>query len=77
MDATGAPRSDAERRELVHRSTRGARQCGLVRRDKSGLWSARRCRRSDQGTKCALLVVGFTHLCARDAGALGFPSDPS
>lgn len=37
MEAAGAPRSDAERRELVRRSTRGAGQRGLVRRDKSGL----------------------------------------
>lgn len=77
MEAAGAPRSDAERRELVRRSTRGAGQRGLARRDKSGLLLARRCRRAGRGTKRAPLVAGFMHLRARDAGALGFPSDPS
>ena len=36
MEAAGAPRLDAERRELVRRSTRGAGQRGLPRRDKCG-----------------------------------------
>ncbi len=39
MEAAGVPRLDAERRELVRRSTRGAGQCGLARRDKSRLLS--------------------------------------
>ena len=39
MEAAGAPRSYAERRELVRRSMRGAGQRGLPRRDKSGLLS--------------------------------------
>ena len=30
MEVAGAPRSDAERRELVRRSTRGAGQRGLA-----------------------------------------------
>lgn len=53
MEAAGAPRSDAERRELVRRSTRGAGQRGLARREKSGLSLARRCRRAGRGTKRA------------------------
>ncbi len=41
MEAAGVPRLDAERRELVRRSTRGAGQRGLARRDKSRLlWVA-------------------------------------
>ena len=39
MEAAGAPRLDAERRKLVRRSTRGAGQRGLPRRDKSRLLS--------------------------------------
>ncbi|KAI5076735.1 hypothetical protein GOP47_0008800 [Adiantum capillus-veneris] len=77
MEATGAPQSDAERRELVCRSTRGADQRGLVPMEKSGLSSARRCGRTDRGTKRVPLVAGFMHLRAQDASALGFPSDPS
>ena len=53
MEVAGAPRSDAERRELVRRSTRGAGQRGLARRDKSELLLARRCRRAGRGTKHA------------------------
>ncbi len=77
MEAAGASRLDAERRELVRRSTRDAGQRGLPRRDKSRpSWSA--------------YAVGVAEersarpngrpsgdLRARDAGDLSFPSDPS
>jgi hypothetical protein len=69
MEAAGAPRSDAERRKLVRRSTRGAGQRGLARRDKSGLLLARRCRRAGRGTKRAPLVAGFC-TCALETLAL-------
>ena len=36
MEAAGAPRLDVERLALVRRSTRGAGQRGLPRRDKCG-----------------------------------------
>ncbi len=39
MEAAGAPRLDAERCKLVRRSTRGAGQRGLSRRDNSRLLS--------------------------------------
>ena len=39
MEAAGAPRLDVERLRLVRRSTRGAGQCGLPRRDNSRLLS--------------------------------------
>ena len=53
MEAAGAPRLDAERRELVRRSTRGAGQRGLARRDKSKPYVARLCRRGGRGAKRA------------------------
>ena len=64
MEAAGAPRSDAERRELVRRSTRGAGQRGLARRDKSELLLARRCRRAGRGTKHAPLGGLYAPACS-------------
>ena len=69
MEAAGAPRLDAERRELVRRSTRGAGQRGPSRRDKSRLccrpmplwWprdEARATRGGPQGT-CALGTLAY------------------
>ncbi len=79
MEAAGAPRLDAERRELVRRSTRGAGQRGLARRDKSGLYAVRLCRRGGRGTKRAPWGGSspWGDLRGRDAGALSFPSGPS
>lgn len=66
MEAAGAPRSDAERRELVRRSTRGAGQRGLAWLDKSGPpMRSRRPRR----TKRAPLVAGLC-TCALETLAL-------
>ena len=78
MEAAGAPRLDAERRELVRRSTRGAGQRGPSRRDKSGLccppmplrWPRDEARASSMRRASG-------HLRARDAGVLSSPSDPS
>jgi hypothetical protein len=77
MEAAGAPRLDAERRELVRRSTRGAGQRGLGRRDKSGLMSSAYAVGPAEERSARLRAAPSGDLRARDAGALSFPSGPS
>ncbi|CAM6097178.1 unnamed protein product [Calypogeia fissa] len=61
MEAAGAPRLDAERRKLVRRSTRGAGQRGLPRRDNSMLC-------------CLPMPSGWPR---NEARAFGRPSGPA
>ena len=77
MEAAGAPRLDAERRELVRRSTRGAGQRGPSRRDKSRLCCRPMPLRRPRDEARAALRRASGHLRARDAGVLSSPSDPS
>lgn len=72
MEAAGAPRLDAERRELVRRSTRGAGQRGQAWRDKSGVAMTPPMPRRLSGTASARhMWRAFGHLRARDAGDFG------
>ncbi|KAL2619804.1 hypothetical protein R1flu_000016 [Riccia fluitans] len=85
MEASCAPRSDAERlRKLVRRSTRGAGRRGLPRRDKSRpSWPAYAVGEAEDTFfwwKRAPPSGGGPlrgRLRARDVGAVGFSSDPS
>ena len=77
MEAAGAPRLDAERRELVRRSTRGAGQRGLPGRDNSGLLSPAYAVRVAEERSARLRAAPQGDLRARDAGVLSCPSGPS
>jgi hypothetical protein len=77
MEAAGAPRLDVERLALVRRSTRGAGQRGLPRRDKCGeSFSAHAVAVAEErSARCKRRGLG--QLRARDAGVLSSSSDPS
>lgn len=72
MEAGDAPRSDAERREPVRRSVRGACQRGLSRRHKRDSLVALIFRRGGRGAKRAPLRRALGHLRARGAGQRAF-----
>ncbi len=77
MEAAGAARLDAERRELVRRSTRGAGQRGLARRDKSRPSRPAYAVGAAEERSARLRAALSGDLRARDAGALSLSSDPS
>jgi hypothetical protein len=77
MEAAGAPRLDAERRELVCRSMRGTGQRGLAQQDKSGLMLSAYAVGPAEEQSAHLQVAPSGDLRARDAGTLSFPSGPS
>lgn len=78
MEAAGAPRLDVERLALVCRSTRGAGQRGLPRRDKCGeSLPAHAVAVAEERSARPLQGRGLGQLRARDAGVLSSSSDPS
>lgn len=77
MEAAGAPRLDVERLALVRRSTRGAGQRGLPRRDKCGKSFSAHAVAVAEERSARLHGRGLGQLRARDAGVLSSSSDPS
>lgn len=77
MEAGDAPRSDAERRQPVRRSARGACQRGPLRRHKRGLLVALYLRRGGRGAKRAPTRAGPRAPARSWRWPAGFPSDPS
>ena len=63
--------------ELVRRSTAGRWSAWAARRDKSGLSSPADAAVGTAEERARATRGGLRHLRARDAGLLGFPSDPS
>lgn len=77
MEAAGAPRLDVERLALVCRSTRGAGQRGLPRRDKCGKSFPAHAVAVAEERSARCKRRGLDQLRARDAGVLSSSSDPS
>ena len=77
MEAAGAPRLDVERLALVRRSTRGAGQRGLPRRDKCGESFSAHAVAAAEERSARPHGRGLGQLRARDAGVLSSSSDPS
>ena len=76
MEASGAVRSDAERREPVRRSTRGADQRGPARRHKRGRETARRFAVARAGERSVRPRGGPSGTCALAALVCGLSIRP-